>query len=196
MKKPAVIGIGTGLILLILFAANVLYGSVAIPASQVIDILLGHPAEKSAWTGIILYYRLPQAITALLSGAALAVSGLMLQTLFHNPLAGPSILGISNGANLGVAILLLAFGGVVGGGFSLNLSIVVAAFAGAFLILLLIVYISGRLKSNVLVLILGIMISYLTSSGIAILNASVGSPFSVFADKTLGSIVCKSSSAS
>jgi iron complex transport system permease protein len=157
----------------ILFLCNLFYGSVSIPAAQVMDILLGQGSDKTAWTTIILHARLPQAITALLAGSALAVSGLMLQTLFRNPLAGPSILGISNGANLGVAIVMLYFGGIVESGFSLgtNLSIILAAFTGAFLVLLLILYFSTRLRSNVLVLILGIMVGYLATSGISILNA-------------------------
>jgi iron complex transport system permease protein len=134
------------------------------------DILLGKDAEKTAWENIILYARLPQAITALLAGAALAVCGLMLQTLFQNPLAGPSILGISNGADLGVAIVILYSGGIAA-----NFSTLLAAFVGAMTILALIIYFSGKVKSNVLVLIIGMMISYLASSVISILNSYASS---------------------
>ena len=97
------------LCIVVLFLANLLYGSVRIPMSEVIHILFGGEASKAAWAHIILESRLPQALTALLSGAALSVSGLMLQTAFNNPLAGPDILGINSGAGLGAAIVLLLF---------------------------------------------------------------------------------------
>lgn len=89
-------------------AASLLYGSVDIPAAEVWRILAGHEAEKAGWGYIVLESRLPQCITALLCGASLSASGLMLQTAFGNPLAGPSILGINSGASLGVALVMLA----------------------------------------------------------------------------------------
>lgn len=162
-------------LIVLLFFANLVYGSVNIPINQAFKVLLGQDIERTAWTNIILQSRLPQAVTALLSGAALAVCGLMLQTLFQNPLAGPSILGISDGANLGVALVMLYFGGTVDshswwlpGG---SLSVVVAAFAGALVVLSLIIYFSTKVKSNVLLLIIGMMIGYLASSSISILNS-------------------------
>lgn len=169
--NKSIICAGIAIIIIALFMCNLLYGSVSIPASQVVDILLGKSAEKTAWENIILYARLPQAVTALFAGAALAVCGLMLQTLFQNPLAGPSILGISNGADLGVAIVILYSGGIAVAGFS----IFIAAFMGAMAVLALIVYFSGKVKSNVLVLIIGMMISYLASSVISILNSYASS---------------------
>lgn len=159
--------------IVLLFFGNIFVGSIHIPAEKALDILLGKDAERAAWGNIVLQSRLPQALTALLAGAALAVSGLMLQTLFQNPLAGPSILGISDGANLGVAIVMLYLGGAIGGGaysVSGSLAIILSASAGAFLVLSVIVYLSGKLKNNIMVLILGIMIGYMASSGIAILN--------------------------
>jgi iron complex transport system permease protein len=171
MRNKSNICIGIALVIIILFFSNLLYGSVSIPASQVMDILLGKGAEKTAWVNIVLYARFPQAVTALLAGAALAVCGLMLQTLFQNPLAGPSILGISNGADLGVAIVILCSNGITGTG----ISTLLAAFTGAMAILALIVYFSGRVKSNVLVLIIGMMIAYLASSVISILNSYASS---------------------
>ena len=99
-----------GVVLLGLFVGGLAYGAVPIP----MDILLGKGSDKIAWQNIVLQSRLPQAITALLAGASLATSGLLLQTLFRNPLAGPSILGISDGANLGVAAIMLYFGGTLG----------------------------------------------------------------------------------
>ncbi|GHT39041.1 iron ABC transporter [Bacteroidia bacterium] len=158
------------LLILGLFLCNLFFGSVHIPAGAVWDILTGQPAERAAWAGIVLQSRLPQALTALFSGAALAVSGLMLQTLFQNPLAGPSILGISSGANLGVAVVMLYSGSI--------LSTVFAAFTGAFIVLALILYCSVRVRSNVMVLIIGMMVGYLASSGISILN-SIAPPESI-----------------
>ena len=102
------------LLLVLLWAGNLAYGTVSIPLGEVIRILLGDSVEQTAWQHIVLQSRLPQAVTALLVGASLAVSGLLLQTLFRNPLAGPSILGISDGANLGVALVMLLGGGAVG----------------------------------------------------------------------------------
>ncbi|GHV21096.1 iron ABC transporter [Clostridia bacterium] len=171
MKNKGYICYGITIVILILFLCNLFYGTVSIPASAVMDILLGKEVESSSWTNIVLQSRLPQAITALLAGAALAVSGLLLQTLFQNPLAGPSILGISSGANLGVAIVMLYAGGVVG----INLSSILAAFAGALVVLLIILYFSSKVRSNVLVLIIGMMVGYLASSGISILNAFASS---------------------
>ena len=163
-----------GLSLLILFAVSLAYGAVSIPFDQLLQILTGHEVERPAWQSIVLQSRLPQAITAVLAGAALAVSGLLLQTLFRNPLAGPSILGISDGANLGVAAVLLYFGGslsqVTDWPISGYAAIILAAFVGASLILSLIIYFSAKVKNNVMLLIIGIMIGYLTSSLISILN--------------------------
>lgn len=163
-----------GLSLLILFAVSLAYGAVSIPFDQVLQILTGHEVERPAWQSIVLQSRLPQAVTAVLAGAALAVSGLLLQTLFRNPLAGPSILGISDGANLGVAAVLLYFGGslsqVTDWPISGYAAIILAAFVGASLILSLIIYFSAKVKNNVMLLIIGIMIGYLTSSLISILN--------------------------
>lgn len=111
--------------------------------------------------------RLPQALTALLCGSALAVCGLMLQTAFKNPLAGPSILGINSGASLGVAFVMLLFGGSISAGaFSLSgfFSVLAGAFVGAMLIMGLILFFSTLLKSNIMLLITGIMIGYIASS--------------------------------
>jgi len=173
MKRKGVICIGIAIAIFILFLSNLIYGSVSIPASAVMDILFCKEVERSVWVSIVMQSRLPQAVTALLAGSALAACGLMLQTLFRNPLAGPSILGISNGANLGVALVMLYSGGIMQGVSSLgyNLSVILAAFLGAFAVLLLILYFSTKIKSNVLILILGMMTGYLASSGISILNA-------------------------
>ncbi|MEG0566693.1 MAG: iron chelate uptake ABC transporter family permease subunit, partial [Hungatella sp.] len=160
--------------LLLLFAGGLVYGAVSIPVESVVNILLGNGSERLAWQNIVLQSRLPQVVTALLAGASLAVSGLLLQTLFRNPLAGPSILGISDGANLGVAAIMLYFGGSLNLATNLPISgylaVILAAFGGAACILGLIIYFSSKVKNNVMLLIIGIMIGYLASSLISILN--------------------------
>ena len=150
---------GTALLLL----ANLMLGSVRIPAGEVVRTLLARGGNP-IWSHIVLESRLPQAITALLGGAALSASGLMMQTLFKNPLAGPSILGISGGANLGVAIVMIYFSA------GSYLTTILAAFAGALVVLLVIIGFSKKVQNNVMLLIIGIMMGYLASSLISILN--------------------------
>ncbi|MDR0699021.1 MAG: iron ABC transporter permease [Tannerella sp.] len=161
-------------ILIALFAANLIYGAASIPLGEVVNILFGGETEKVAWQHIVLQSRFPQAITALLAGASLAASGLLLQTLFKNPLAGPSILGISDGANLGVALVMLFFGNsfqlFATYSFSGSIAITIAAFAGACILLVIIIYFSGKVTNAVMLLIIGIMTGYLASSVISILN--------------------------
>ena len=161
------------LLILLLFGANLLYGSVQIPITEVVSILFGGEPEKAAWQYIVLESRLPQTLTALLSGAALAVSGLMLQTAFNNPLAGPDILGINSGAGLGAAIVLLLFGGLVPSGSLFlggSLVLVVAAFVGALLVTTLILIFAARLRSHTMLLIIGMMVGYVVSSSVSLLN--------------------------
>ena len=158
----------------VLFAASLFLGSVPIPLRAVLGILTGGEAGQASWSFIVLESRLPQAVTALLAGAALATSGLMLQTVFNNPLAGPSILGIDTGASLGVALVMLMLGGTVGGtgGFMLSgyMAVVSGAFVGATAVLCIIIFFSTLVRSNVMLLIIGIMVGYLTSSLISLLN--------------------------
>lgn len=173
MSRGGKYGIGLGIVIALLFVANLLVGSVPIPVSDVFHILLGSEGGKASWRFIVWEARLPQAMTALLCGSALAVCGLMLQTAFKNPLAGPSILGINSGASLGVAFVMLLFGGSISAGtFSLSgfFSVLAGAFVGAMLIMGLILFFSTLLKSNVMLLITGIMIGYIASSAIALLN--------------------------
>ncbi|MFR9503452.1 MAG: iron ABC transporter permease [Rikenellaceae bacterium] len=162
--------------LMLLFFANLIYGAVHIPFGSVVEILFGAPSQdvRPSWIHIVTQSRFPQAVTALLAGSALAISGLMLQTLFRNPLAGPSILGISDGANLGVAIVMLAFGGAVtiipNYPLSGYLTIIFAAILGAMAVLSIIIWFSSRVQSNTMLLIVGIMVGYMVSSLISILN--------------------------
>jgi iron complex transport system permease protein len=155
------------LIGVLLFVLNLVVGSVTIPLSEFWASITGHSNET--YRTIILEYRLPQAITALFAGIGLSVSGLLMQTLFRNPLADPSILGISSGASLGVAIVVLLTGKLSGMAVSAmpgwsTIGVTIAAFAGAFLVLLLILALSSRLKSMVSLILVGIMIAYIAGS--------------------------------
>jgi iron complex transport system permease protein len=156
-----------------LFALNLVMGSVQIPVGDVVSILMGDEIAKPSWRFIILESRLPQAITAVLCGGALAVSGLMLQTAFRNPLAGPSVFGINSGAGLGVALVMLFLGGSISAG-SVNLTgfvaVLVAAFLGAMAVMAIIFFFSTIVRSHVMLLIIGIMIGYIANSAISLFN--------------------------
>lgn len=155
------------------FIANLFWGSVDIPVGDVWDILTGKDCGRESWRFIVLENRLPQAMTALLCGAALAAGGLMLQTVFRNPLAGPSILGIDSGASLGVALVMLMSGGsLVAGQLALDgfLAVTLAAFIGAMSVMGLLLLFSSLLRNDVLLLIVGVMIGYVGSSVISLLN--------------------------
>ncbi len=153
---------------ILLFSLNLFIGSVTIPFADLFDILCGDKTNPTVTT-IVLDYRLPQAVTALFAGAALSVAGLLMQTLFRNPLADPSMLGISSGAGLGVAITILMTG-ILGGsalstmGIWSNLGVSLAAFAGATLVLTLILGFSSRVRNMTTLIIIGLMISYLAGS--------------------------------
>ncbi|MCM1028877.1 MAG: iron ABC transporter permease [Pseudoflavonifractor sp.] len=165
------------LLALLLFVLNIFVGSVGISASEVMEILMGGEGEGPA-RFIVLSSRLPQAATAVLAGAALAVSGLLLQTAFRNPLAGPSILGISSGASLGVALVMLLSGGSIAAGtvmVSGYAAVMLGAFAGAMAIMGLLLLLSTILKNGLMLLITGILTGYFASSLIMILNYSASS---------------------
>ena len=162
------------LMIVVLFALNILVGAVNIPADDVVRILFTDaPDVKPSWRYIILESRLPQALTAVLTGGALAVSGLMLQTAFRNPLAGPSIFGINSGAGLGVALVMLLLGGSLSAG-SVSLSgfvaVLLAAFVGAMAVMAVIFFFSTIVRNHVMLLIIGIMIGYISNSIISLLN--------------------------
>lgn len=162
-------------LLLLLSMACVVFGSVDIPVSEIMDILSGKGSGNKAWDIIILQSRIPMVMTAALAGAALSISGLLLQTTFNNPLAGPSILGVSSGAGLGVAIVILALGGSLGGLFGENvgsyMAILLGALMGAGLVLVVLIAFSAIVRSNTMLLIIGILVSYLTSSIVQLLNS-------------------------
>lgn len=166
--------ITVAIVVALLMLANLFWGSIHIPADTVLQILMGGtPEGHESWRYIVMESRLPQMITATLCGATLASAGLLLQTLFRNPIAGPSILGIDAGANLGVALVILLLGGVIsvsGTSFGGQFLIIIAALLGAGSITLLLLSISRWIGNSVMLLIVGVMISYLTSSVIQLLN--------------------------
>ena len=160
--------------IVILAIVNLLLGSVKIPVGDVCRILAGDESNE-IWTNIIWKSRLPQALTAIVAGAGLAVSGLQMQTVFRNPLAGPSVLGISNGSALGVAFVVL-LSGRIGGvalsrlGYLGDAAMSVAAIVGALAVMTLIIWISQKVKGNVTLLIIGVMIGYLANAIIGVLK--------------------------
>ena len=176
MNKSSTTIVCLTLLMVVLAVCNVLWGSLSIPVGDVWRIVCGGEAEgHPAWSVIVLQGRIPQMLTAMLTGASLGTCGLLLQTAFRNPLAGPSILGIDSGANLGVAIVLLLLGGMasignltIGG----HLLVIVAAMAGSLSIMALLMMLSRLLHSKVMLLITGVIISYVTGSIIQLLNYS------------------------
>ena len=173
MNKGVLFSIILGVVIAILFWSNLAVGSVRIPCDEVFAVLMGKGASRDSWRYIILESRLPQAITALLAGASLSVSGLLLQTSFANPLAGPDVFGVSSGAGLAVAIVMLCMGGSIGlgdcslGGF---VAILGSAFVGAMAVMTIISVFSMMVRNHVVLLIIGMMVCYLASSVISLLN--------------------------
>ena len=159
----------------VFFVLNIALGSVYIPLTDLVNVMFGHTPEHTTVQNIVMNIRLPQAATAMLAGAALGAGGLMMQTLFRNPLAGPSVLGVSSGASLGVAVMVLFLGVPVGNisrfsHLTGNLPVVAAAVAGALLVLLLIGLLAARFKNNTVVLVMGIMIAYAVSAIVGVLQ--------------------------
>lgn len=161
------------LVLVVAFLTNISLGSISIPLGEVLSAVLGQGASKETWAFIITEYRLPKAITAVLTGSALAVSGLLMQTLFRNPLAGPFVLGLSSGASLGVAILILgagAFGGFLGSSLLSQWSLVIASAVGSFLVLLAVLAVTFKIKDTMAILIIGLMFGSVTAAVVAVLS--------------------------
>ena len=155
--------------IILLCAISLVHGSVDIPLTNVYAILCGDDGQRESWKYIVVENRLPQMLTALLAGGALAVSGLLLQTVFRNPLAAPDIFGITSGASLAVALLALAPGVAASLALS-SLSYVAAAFVGAIAVTATIWSIGKMLRNNVMLIIIGVMIGYLSYSAITLLN--------------------------
>ena len=162
------------LLIPLLFLSDLFIGSVNIPFHDIIKIIFGEDPLKESWTAIILKFRLPKAITAMLVGAGLSICGLLMQTLFRNPLAGPFVLGVNSGASLGVAMMVLA-SGLMGGtmmysaGIMGNLGMVGGAIIGAIFVLGLIIAVMRKIRDSVTILIIGLMFSYLTGAIVSIL---------------------------
>lgn len=161
--------------ILIFFLLNLVLGTIAIPVRSIWNILFGSGEESVIWQNIIWKSRFPQTITALFAGAGLSISGLQMQTVFRNPLAGPSELGISSGASLGVAFIILLSGSIAGTalsklGFFGEVAISAAAIAGAMAVMAIIIAISQRVRGNVILLIIGVMIGYIATAIIGVLK--------------------------
>lgn len=161
--------------IMVFLILNLLLGTVRIPAGDVIDILAGAEHDNRIWANIVMKSRLPQALTAMMAGAGLGVSGLLMQTVFRNPLAGPSVLGISSGASLGVACVVLLSGSI--GGIALSklgvigeVTITLSAIVGSLLIMALIAFVAGKVRGNVTLLIMGVMIGYIANAIIGVLK--------------------------
>jgi iron complex transport system permease protein len=162
------------LALIAVFVLSLALGSVNIPLDEIVRVLSGGEATREAWTNIILRFRLPRAITAVLAGAALGVSGLHMQTFFRNPLADPFVLGVSSGSSLGVALVVLSFGtagGALLAGFGVigDLGVTFAAAVGGAAVLMLVLAFARRVQHNVTLLIVGLMVGYLTGAVVSLL---------------------------
>ena len=160
--------------IVVLLFLNLVLGSVSIPFHSVWNIICGNGDEPVTWQNIIWKSRFPQALTALVAGAGLAISGLQMQTVFRNPLAGPSVLGISSGASMGVAFVVLLSGSLGGValsklGFMGEIALSIAAIVGSLSVMALIVYVSQKVKGNVTLLIIGVMIGYVANAVIGVL---------------------------
>lgn len=175
MKRHVVFLIIIFLTILIFFFLNLILGTISIPLKAIVNILFGGEGESAIWQNIIWKSRFPQTITALFAGAGLSISGLQMQTVFRNPLAGPSELGISSGASLGVALIILLSGNIAGTalsqvGFFGEVAVSVAAISGALAVMAIIIAISQRIRGNVILLIIGVMIGYIATAIIGVLK--------------------------
>ena len=159
-------------ILLLCFVVNISLGSINIPFSEVFESLFG-TTKNETWEIIITKVRLPKAITAILVGSGLGISGLLMQTLFRNPLAGPFVLGISSGASLGVALVILGsglFGGLFATALISKWSIVIAASLGSFIVLLAVLAVSHKVRDTMAILIIGLMFGSITAAVVSVLS--------------------------
>ncbi|WP_417353301.1 iron chelate uptake ABC transporter family permease subunit [Flavobacterium alkalisoli] len=183
-----------GIALVAIFLVNISLGSVNIPVKDVVQSLLGNGASKSTWEYIIVNYRLPKAITAVIVGMGLSVGGLLMQTLFRNPLAGPNVLGLSSGASLMVAMVILGGGivPVVGSFFSSAYGLVLASTLGSFMVLLAVLLVAQKLKDTMAILIVGLMFGSFASAIVGVLsyfsNAEQLQKFTFWALGSLGNL--------
>jgi iron complex transport system permease protein len=194
-RKVLVILISLGILLVIFFILDLLLGSVMIPVSKVLGALFNSGNIENSTLTIINEFRFPKALTAILTGAALSVSGLQMQTVFRNPLAGPYVLGITAGASLGVALFVMGFSsffvfGIFSSAGAWPLAIV--AWMGAFIVMLLVLYVSSKVNDIMTILILGILFTAATSAIVSILqyfsNESMLKAFIIWTLGSLGSV--------
>jgi len=160
-------------ILIVCFFVNISLGSVDIPLKDIFNGLLGNPTTQEPWQHIILHYRLPKALTAIIVGSGLGISGLLMQTLFRNPLAGPFVLGVSSGASLGVALVILGsgvFGGVFASLLMSKWGIVIAASLGSFLVLFAVLLVALKVRDTMAILIIGLMFASITAAIVSVLS--------------------------
>ena len=162
--KPTIL---LGVLLIITWFVNINLGSVRIPTKELLQILMNNPSSKESWNYIIWNFRIPKSFTAILVGSGLGISGLLMQTLFRNPLAGPFVLGISSGASLGVATLILgsAFFGTFLGSFVLSsYSVTVASSLGSFLVLSIVLIAIKKIRNTMSILIIGLMFGSISAA--------------------------------
>jgi iron complex transport system permease protein len=161
------------LVLLICFIINLSLGSVSIPLKEVFSNLIGVQSENESWQYIVQNYRLPKALTAIIVGSGLGISGMLMQTLFRNPLAGPFVLGISSGASLGVALVIMGasvIGGALSGILISKWSLVIASSLGSFIVLLAVMIIASRVRDTMAILIIGLMFASITAAMVSVLS--------------------------
>lgn len=161
------------LVLLLVFGLNISSGSVVIPIKDTLNAIFGGTVQNESWNYIVWDYRIPKAFTAILVGSGLALSGLLMQTLFRNPLAGPFVLGISSGASLGAALLIMgssALAGFFSFGFINDVSLAIAASLGSFLVLLIVMFVATRVKDTMALLIIGLMFGSITAAIVSVLS--------------------------
>ncbi|WP_067148508.1 FecCD family ABC transporter permease [Pseudotamlana agarivorans] len=171
-KKYQLIFIALILLLIVCFFINISLGSISIPNKDIVKTILG-TSDNVSWHHIIINYRLPKAFTAMIVGSGLGVSGLMMQTLFRNPLAGPFVLGITSGASLGVAIVTMGaslFGGVLLGVLASKWTLVIAATLGSFLVLLTVLIVSTKVRDAMAILIIGLMFGSISAAVVNVLS--------------------------
>ncbi|MCK0157689.1 iron ABC transporter permease [Cellulophaga sp. F20128] len=160
-------------LLVVCFGISISFGSVSIPFSDTLSAIFGGETQKESWGYIIKNYRIPKAITAMLAGSGLALSGLLMQTLFRNPLAGPFVLGISSGASLGAAILIMGsslLSGFLTFGLVNDLTITIAASIGSFAVLLAVMLVAAKVKDTMALLIIGLMFGSITAAIVSVLS--------------------------
>ncbi len=175
MRRPLPLTIMLTAVIALLFLVNVFIGTIRIPMADICRILVGDGGVSEIWRNIIVKSRVPQALTAIAAGAGLSVAGLQMQTVFRNPLAGPSVLGISSGASLGVAFVVLLSGSLGGValsrmGYIGDVAMSVAAIVGSLAVMSLILYVAQKVRGNVTLLIIGVMIGYLANAIIGVMK--------------------------